>query len=334
MFYEYLFKEMIDSGSIRIENLFKNILFLNYNFFSAVINLKIGTLLLYLFIICFYFCLFLLFKFVIKKENKNQALLLIFLIISVSFNFILSGRDFHHKILYMPILFFVTLDWLNMYFLKRKSFFKFNYSYFFIPFILIYSLVPLNERFDIKKNKFEIFSKNHFNKNFVKIEKGRFSNLYYSLRSNYLKDNGLLNYIDQINEIAVFIDTNQNQNFELMFVDEQSKIISKLTDKKDITPCCGISYESFPPKHELNKKNFVENYMINLNKTETLLIVCYIDKISESLCINKPETKNNRNFAIPGDFDRFPELKDYINQKMEVYFSTKNFVVYRNNKNI
>ena len=107
-----------------------------------MINLKIGTLLLYLFIICFYFCLFLLFKFVIKKENKNQTLLLIFLIISVSFNFILSGRDFHHKILYMPILFFVTLDWLNMYFLKRKSFFKFNYSYFFIPFILIYSLVP------------------------------------------------------------------------------------------------------------------------------------------------------------------------------------------------
>ena len=82
MFYEYLFKEMIDSGSSRIENLLKNILFLNYNFFSAVINLKIGTLLLYLFIICFYFCLFLLFKFVIKKENKNQALLLIFLIIS------------------------------------------------------------------------------------------------------------------------------------------------------------------------------------------------------------------------------------------------------------
>ena len=117
-----------------------------------------------------------------------------------------------------------------------------------------------------------------------------------------------------------------------MFVDEQSKIISKLTDKKDITPCCGISYESFPPKHELNKKNFVENYMINLNKTETLLIVCYIDKISESLCINKPETKNNRT-VIPGDFDRFPELKDYKSEN-EVYFFNKNFVVYRNNKNI
>ena len=63
--------------------------------------------------------------------------------------------------------------------------------------------------------------------------------------------------------------------------------------------------------------------MINLNKTETLLIVCYIDKISESLCINKPETKNNRNFAIPGDFDRFPELKDYINQKMKYIFQQK-----------
>ena len=74
--------------------------------------------------------------------------------------------------------------------------------------------------------------------------------------------------------------------------------------------------------------------MINLNKKETLLIVCYIDKTIESLCINKPETKNNRNFAIPGDFDRFPELKNYINQNMEVYFSTKNFAVYRNNKNI
>lgn len=334
MFFEYLFKEMIASGNSRIENLFKNLFFLNYNFFNSVINLKIGSLLLYLFIICFYFCLFLLLKFGIKKENKKQALLLIFFITSVSFTFVLAGRDFNHKILYMPILFFITLDNLNVYFSKKNYFLKFDYSYFFVPFILIYSLVPLNERFDIKENKLRIFSKDHFNKTFVKIEKGRYKNLYYSLRSNYLKNNGLLNYIDQIKEVSAFIDTDKKQNFELMFVDEQSKIISKLTNKKDLTPCCGISYESFPPKYELNKKKFIKNYMTKLNQENTLLIVCYTDKLAKSLCINKPKTKENTNFAIPGDFDRFPELQDHINQKMTIYFSTENFVIYKNNINI
>ena len=321
MFSEYLFKEMIDSGESRIENLFKNLMFLNYNFFSAILNFKIGTLLFYLFVICFYFCIILLLKLLIKKENKNQALLLVFLIVTTSFTFILAGRDFNHKILYMPILLLITIDCLNSYFSKNKFFLRFNYSYLFLPLVLIYTLVPLNERFDIKENKLNVLSKEHFNKTFIKIEKGRFKNLYYSLRSNYLKDNGLSNYVAQINEISVFIDSTQNKN-------------SELTNKKDITPCCGISYESFPPKYELNKKKFVENYMINLNKTSTLLIVCYIDIANKNLCINKAKTENNRNFAIPGDFDRFPELKKHIDQKMEVFFSTENFVVYKNIQNI
>ena len=68
MFFEYLFKEMIASGNNRIENLFKNYFF-KLQFFNSVINLKIGSLLLYLFIICFYFCLFLLLKFGIKKRK-------------------------------------------------------------------------------------------------------------------------------------------------------------------------------------------------------------------------------------------------------------------------
>lgn len=330
IFYEYLFKEMIGSGSNRIENIFTDIFFLNYNFFKAIFNFNVGIIFFYVFVISFYFCIFLLIKFTLKKNYKKQTLLLIFFIVSSSFTFLLAGRAWNHKILFLPVLFIVSLDYLNMqYFKNNKIINFFDPKYLIIPFILIYSLIPLNERLNIKENKFSSFTIENFNHHFIKIDKGKFKNLYYSLRSNYLFNNGLNNYTDQIREISDFLNDNKSKKYDLMFLDEQSRIISYLTNKRNLTPCCGISYESFPPKYPLNRDIFIKNFMKNLEKSNTLLVVCHLDRFRKKLCINKV---NKLNFSVPGDLKRFIELENYIKENMSIYYSTKNFSVFLNNQ--
>ena len=334
LMYEYLFKEMLDSGSNRLTNLFNSIFFLNYNIFKAIINFNVGIILFYLFIICFYFSIYLLIKIILTKKDEKQALLLIFIIVSSSFTFLLAGRDWNHKILFLPILLIMTIDYLNFKYLNNYKITNvLKAKYLLIPFILIYSLVPLNERLKLKQNKFNSFTSENFNNYFTKIDKGRFKNLFYSLRSNYLIDNGFLNYNDQLSEISNFLNEDKNKKYNLMFIDEQSKIISYLTDKKNLTPCCGISDESFPPKYPLNNKIFIKNFLGNLQERDTLLIVCHFDRFRNELCLNKTTTVDKKlNISIPSNLNRFIELENYIKKNMGVYYSTKNFTIFSNNK--
>ena len=45
----------------------------------------------------------------------------------------------------------------------------------------------------------------------------------------------------------------------------------------------------------------------------TLLIVCYIDRDKNKLCLKKPSSNNNDKGSIPGDFDRFENFKKVLN---------------------
>mgnify|MGYP007134795698 FL=1 len=83
----------------------------------------------------------------------------------------------------------------------------------------------------------------------------------------------------------------------------------------------------------INNKIFIKNFLGNLQERDTLLIVCHFDRFRNELCLNKTTTVDKKlNISIPSNLNRFIELENYIKKNMSVYYSTKNFTIFSNNK--
>jgi len=327
-FYEYQIKQSLFYSSVRFDEFITKFFFLNFNILNAILNKKFGIILFYPFIIIFYASLFFLVKNIKKEGHLNKNIFLIFMIFSTSINFILAGRDLNHKILFLPILFFTVTSLLNF-----KFFIKFSR---FLPFLttivlIIYSLFPINERSNLRDF---INNKINFRDNFLKFKDGRYKDFYYTHRSVFFSKNNIYNIHEQINLINNFFinEFNEKDNeYKFIFFDDESLPISSILNKKNCSPVCANLYLNNPPEYPLSRSIYINNFKKFYELENAILIICYVDRKKNELCLKKPPSDKKNKLAEPGDFNRFQQLRESIGSSVEIY-STKNFSIYKFNK--
>jgi len=322
-FYEYQVSQSLLSSASRLSNFIYKFFFLDYNLLSAMLNKNFGIILFYPFIIIFYISLFFLIKNLNKKSHLNKNIFLIFIIISTSVNFIIAGRDLNHKILFLPILFFAATNFLNF-----KFFDKFTKSSQFLTTIILilYSLFPLNERFNIK----DIINKKKDFSNFFKFQNGTYKDFIYTHRSIFFSENNIYNIYEQINLINNFFINEfneKNNEYKLIFLDDESLPVSSTLNKKNCSPTCANFYENIPPTLPISKSLYFNNFKKFYELENTILIVCYINKEKNQLCLKKPSPISNEK-SVPADFSKLLQIQQAIGLSKEI-FATSNFSIYR-----
>lgn len=328
LFYEYQVKQSLFYSTSRFDEFIYRFFFLDFNLFNAISNKNFGIIIFYPFIIIFYISLFFLLKNINKVSYINRNIFLIFTTVSTSINFIIAGRDLNHKILFLPILFFVIMSLINLKFIYKLS----KYFSLITTFvIIIYSLFPINERINIK----DILNNEiAYKDNFFKFQNGKYKNFYYNHRSRFFAQNNVDNLPKQIKVINNFFVNEynkKNNEYKFIFFDDESLPISSNLNKKNCSPVCANLYKNNPPEYALSNALYINNFKKFYEFENTLLIVCYIDRDKNKLCLKKPSSNNNDKGSIPGDFDRFRELQESINSSTEI-FRTKNFSIYKYKK--
>ena len=245
------------------------------------------------------------------------------MIFSTSINFIIAGRDLNHKILFFPILFFAATNFLNFRFFDK---FK-KFSQFLTTIILIlYSLFPLNERFNINN----IINKKIDFSNFYKFQDGTYKNFIYTHRSNFFSANNIYNIYEQINLINNFFINEfneKNNEYKLIFLDDESLPVSSTLNKKNCSPTCANFYENIPPTLPMSKSFYFNNFKKFYELENAILIICYINKEKNQLCLKKPPSDMGK-VSSPADFSKLLQINEAIGLSKEI-FATSNFSIYK-----
>ena len=328
LFYEYQFKQSLFLSTSRFDEFIYKFFFLDFNLFNAILNKNFGVILFYPFIIIFYISLFFLVKNIKKKSHLNKNIFLIFMVFSTSINFMMAGRDLNHKILFLPILFFAIISLLNFKFSNKFS--KF-FPLLTTIVLLLYSLFPINERVNIKDF---LSNKINFKNTLLKLEDGRYKDFYYSHRSRFFAQQNIYNILEQINLINNFFNNEfnkKNDDYKFIFFDDESLTISSTLNKKNCSPVCANLYRNNPPEYTLSRSLYINNFKKFYELENAVLIVCYINRNKNQLCLKKPSLIADGKGSVPADFNRFPQLRESINSSIEI-FTTKNFSIYKYNK--
>lgn len=339
-FFDYIILNNLNSGAPRLKSFFTNYFFFNYNLFEIVFNLKIGSLLLYPFIIVFYFSILYLAinlnkSFVNKSMFQESYVIIFFLTLISPLLFLTSGHDWNHKLYYFPTLMIIVLSIIYKKFSSRELDLS-NYRTVILILLIIYTSIPLNERFDfkesfkkIKKESYSFFYlKKNYQDKYFDMENTRYSGFNYFLRSKYLRDNNVSNFFQQVKDSIDFLNAQKFIKGENIFViDEESKLIrySFVSNYKD--PGCYNFNLHTPPVTELSFSIYYSIFQNNINSKDSILILCKLDK--DHLCLRSVDIKTSKSIGTNINEKKISSILSLVESNMDLIFNTKNFFIYK-----
>jgi hypothetical protein len=328
IFYDYIFNNNEEFAKGRFNNFFINILFLQYNPFSIIKNLNIGSMFLYPFIVSYYFGIFLIVVKVFKLKinctliNEFKLIILLFFTISAPIYFIIAGRDWNHKLYFMVPLFLIVADKLFLFF-KNKNLDLSNYRKLIFFLLILYSLIPLNERYDLKSS---IFSNNATFREEIVLN-NKYSDFLFFTRSSYLKNNNVKNLDFQRKQAADFIIKNNFNNLPIFSIDEPSKLIKLNLNSQTCDIGCYNFLGHNPPSADKSLKKYL-NLFDNQIKKNAIIIICKVN--DNYFCLNSSDINNK---SVPASKNNHI-IKQILllmkqNNFIEIY-NTENFFIYKN----
>jgi hypothetical protein len=328
IFYDYMFNNNEKFTKGRFDKFFIKILFLQYNPFSIIKNFNMGSMFLYPFIVSYYFGIFLIVVKVFKLKinytliNEFKLMILLFFTVSAPIYFIIAGRDWNHKLYFMVPLFLIVVDKLFLFF-KNKNLNLSNYKKLIFFFLILYSLVPLNERYDLKSS---IFSNNATGREEIVLN-NKYSDFLFFTKSSYLGNNNVKNIDFQKKQAADFIIKNNFNNLPIFSIDEPSKLIKLHLNSQTCDIGCYNYLGHNPPNTDKSLKKYLKLFD-NQIKKNAIIIICKVNDdhfcLRSSDIYNKsvPTSKNN-------DIIKQILLLMKQNNFIEIY-NTENFFIYKN----
>jgi len=326
-FYDYIFNNNAEFSKGRFENFFISLFFFQYNPFIIIKNFNIGSIFLYPFIISYYFAIFLIIVkiFELKKNhrllNDSKFIILLFFTISAPIYFIIAGRDWNHKLYFMVPLLLVIIDKLFLLF-RNKNLDLSNYKKIIFIYLILYSLIPLNERYNLKL----LISKNNTANTEEIILNYKYSDFIFFTRSTYLEDNNVKNLNFQKTQVADFLIKNNLNNLPIFTFDEPSRLIKLHLNSQTCDLGCYYFLGHNPPKAKKSLKKYLNLFNDDIKK-DVIILICKVNDdyfcIRSSTIDHKSEPTSKNNLIIK----QILLLMDQNN--FRIIYNSKNFFIYK-----
>lgn len=323
-FIDYLFVDTQAVASSRLN--FKDFIF--YNLFNEIYifmkniteiqKLPVGSILQLPIILSFLiFVIFTLKN--IKSLNFQKRILFLFLVFSSILLWVFLGRDWNHKI----IFFIISNYFLFFYFLNLQKYIsklKLNAFIFFI--ILLYLIVPINERIPLKN-----FIKNSN----IELDEYllRYSNKSPTImfkRASFEEKNNINNRHTQYLKILEYLSSQNDYN--LFFVDDVSTIFGTILSKAPNDTGCFHTWFTTPPINKAIRDEYIRIFKnAYYNEKNSKLIICMSE--DGSFCMYSPKYNSNRQWKEVRT-TRISE-NDFVNELISnsrLVYNTKNFFIF------
>lgn len=299
-----------------------NFFFLNQ--ITSIIQLNsIGVFFQLPIILAFYFFLLFFIIQIFKKNFYKKNFLILFYLLAHWFLFNFSGRDWNHKSIFGFVLLFIFFQMYfdDINFVKKKL----CKNFLIILSILVYSLIPINERYDLKKIPSDKLLESKLSEYFINFPQ---SSLYFSSeRSKFYKKNNVINIGSQMNEIDKFIKKNSLIDSNFFFLDELSSIFSLQYKSAPCDLSCMNGDYYTPTKYSKNLENYWTSKFLKVFKDKKgILILCKINE--NQYCSQQIFIDQEGKFYV-GPRNTFNTDLDFFIREREVLYNTENFYILR-----